>query len=403
MEQALIAKQLFERIFNIPILMTKDKKSALADFEQCHCFHPQFQKQNTQVYLQNFISEMEPNGIYEIWEPLETIITLFCVGEYLVIIGPYLEKETNLQEMESILSGMGISSSYLSEYRFYRTRYCIVDTEYIFHISLILVEMLDGNIADYFISKAKRSQGQLNFPKTMYVNQDSVKNIDTRYAFERQFIQKLKTGNVEETLTAYRNLSSTPSPLYLSKDGNTPQTAGSTALRTTIRITAAEAGVPPVVIDSISQQYAQKMYSPINRQRKKKENYLEQMIRDVCEEIKKSQQNHFSFIVQKTIAYIQINLGSALNVQIIAKHMHVSAGHLSKQFKADTGTTIINYITDMRTQKAAELLATTSHTVQDISNYVGYSDNNYFVKVFKSRYHMTPTEYRKQFQNRPFY
>lgn len=48
-----------------------------------------------------------------------------------------------------------------------------------------------------------------------------------------------------------------------------------------------------------------------------------------------------------------------------------------------------------RTKKAAGLLSTTKHSIQDISTYVGYLDNNYFVKVFKSQYDMTPSDYRK--------
>jgi transcriptional regulator araC family len=46
-------------------------------------------------------------------------------------------------------------------------------------------------------------------------------------------------------------------------------------------------------------------------------------------------------------------------------------------------------------RKAALLLKETALQVQEISNYVGYPDNNYFIKVFKKMYNMTPSEYRK--------
>ena len=40
------------------------------------------------------------------------------------------------------------------------------------------------------------------------------------------------------------------------------------------------------------------------------------------------------------------------------------------------------------------MLRDSSYPISEISSYVGYIDNNYFVKVFKKQYGMTPTEYR---------
>ena len=57
--------------------------------------------------------------------------------------------------------------------------------------------------------------------------------------------------------------------------------------------------------------------------------------------------------------------------------------------------TMTQYIASMRCKKAANLLKKTNLPIQEISSYVGYSDNNYFVKVFKKNYDMTPTEFRK--------
>ena len=41
------------------------------------------------------------------------------------------------------------------------------------------------------------------------------------------------------------------------------------------------------------------------------------------------------------------------------------------------------------------MLKETALQIQEISAYVGYPDNNYFIKVFKKIYNMTPSEYRK--------
>ena len=80
----------------------------------------------------------------------------------------------------------------------------------------------------------------------------------------------------------------------------------------------------------------------------------------------------------------------------IKEHLgnHVSEEHLSRLFKKEMGITLTAYIADLRTKKAAELLKTSMLSVAEIAMYVGYPDSNYFVKVFKKRYGMTPSAYR---------
>lgn len=86
-----------------------------------------------------------------------------------------------------------------------------------------------------------------------------------------------------------------------------------------------------------------------------------------------------------------------LRLNTIADAVNVSSGYLSHLFKEETGLAVTAYIAKKRCEQAAELLITTELPVQDISAYVGYLDNNYFVKVFRSQYHMTPSQYRTEF------
>ena len=52
------------------------------------------------------------------------------------------------------------------------------------------------------------------------------------------------------------------------------------------------------------------------------------------------------------------------------------------------------FIAELRCRQAAEMLRETNLPIQEISSYVGYTDNNYFVKVFKKVMGNTPSEYR---------
>ena len=73
----------------------------------------------------------------------------------------------------------------------------------------------------------------------------------------------------------------------------------------------------------------------------------------------------------------------------------MSISNFCKQFKKETGITVNEYITNQRCKKASEFLSETTYSIQEIGSYVGYDDNNYFVKVFKKVYNTTPSQYRK--------
>ena len=351
----------------------------------------------TAAYLQEFTQEMDQNTIYEIHDPLETVIIMFFQGNSLIIIGPYAEAEWNTRESEKRFASLGIPMSYLTAYELYQCQYSILDSEFARRTVLALIEIGGSCISDYSYHKIKRAfEGNVtNMPVSEkytyeYVNQ--------RYAVESDFMRALQTGDTLKATAALKKLTSMQQGLGYTKEVMWNETIGLSCLRTIIRIAATQSGLPPIIIDAISQNYAQKLYSTRNFSDKNlKEELNFGMVNELCNEIEKFRKQKYSSIVRKAIYYIQLNLGHTLSVHSIAVELHSSTDHLSKQFKSETGITITNYIVKERTKKAAELLSSTRLNIQDISSYVGYMDNNYFVKVFKSQYGMTPTDYRKKY------
>ena len=101
-------------------------------------------------------------------------------------------------------------------------------------------------------------------------------------------------------------------------------------------------------------------------------------------------------LIRNLVIYIDSNYSKNISLSAIAQESHVSKEHISRLFKNETGVTITEYIATTRCHKAAELLQTTGLSVSEISELVGYSDNNYFVKVFKKYIKMTPSQYKRQ-------
>ena len=88
--------------------------------------------------------------------------------------------------------------------------------------------------------------------------------------------------------------------------------------------------------------------------------------------------------------------GQELSVKFIADKMFYTSAYICMIFKNETGMTVNDYTNLYRLEKAKELLIDARLKLYDISSAVGYSDQNYFSKVFKKYEGITPIEYRKK-------
>ena len=71
---------------------------------------------------------------------------------------------------------------------------------------------------------------------------------------------------------------------------------------------------------------------------------------------------------------------------------------LKRRFKTATGTTLINYLQNLRIEEAKRLLESGQMPVDEISAQVSYEDPSFFRRLFKRRTGLTPSQYRRMFQ-----
>lgn len=106
-------------------------------------------------------------------------------------------------------------------------------------------------------------------------------------------------------------------------------------------------------------------------------------------------------LVEAVKKYVDLHYSQPINNATLAEEMGYSSNYLGQIFRSVTGTSIGEYIRDVRLQRAKHLLAHTFHRVADISDMVGFSNNQYFGTVFKKEVGVTPGEYREMHGGKP--
>ena len=99
--------------------------------------------------------------------------------------------------------------------------------------------------------------------------------------------------------------------------------------------------------------------------------------------------------LQLMMQYIHQNYQCNLSLDNIADYAGLSKSTILNLFQKYLHTTPINYLINYRLNEAAILLSKTEKKIITISNETGFNNVDYFCRLFKKHYHMTPTEYRK--------
>lgn len=99
--------------------------------------------------------------------------------------------------------------------------------------------------------------------------------------------------------------------------------------------------------------------------------------------------------VKQVQDYIEENLNKDVSLQAIAEHVFLNPSYLSSVYKLQTGEGLSEYIYRLRMEKAAYYLHNSSDKIYEISARLGFQNTNYFIKIFKKFYELTPQEYRE--------
>jgi two-component system, response regulator YesN len=108
-------------------------------------------------------------------------------------------------------------------------------------------------------------------------------------------------------------------------------------------------------------------------------------------------QNQYRVMIHQARKYIERHYANPdLSLNDVAAQVNLSPSHFSVVFSHETGETFTEYLTNIRIEKAKELLRTTPLKSFEISFQIGYNDPHYFSYVFKKHTSLSPRKFRLQ-------
>lgn len=128
--------------------------------------------------------------------------------------------------------------------------------------------------------------------------------------------------------------------------------------------------------------------------------WFHRLIDAYCERMAKWRAEAYRNEIQLLLDYVVAHYTEEITMKSAARMVNMSEGYLGQLFKKQTGKSLSEYVTELRIEKAAELLRTTDLPAYAIAEQVGYDNFNYFGRLFKKVTGVNPTVYRDPFHKK---
>lgn len=123
-------------------------------------------------------------------------------------------------------------------------------------------------------------------------------------------------------------------------------------------------------------------------------NWMHHICSLVVDNVNKINITKSEFNTKKVIEYITANYDKDISLSDVSKNSNLSSGYLSKIFKDYIGKNFTQYLSELRIEKAKELLKETKLTVKEIGFRVGFNNIQTFMRTFKKYEGITPGQFR---------
>lgn len=116
----------------------------------------------------------------------------------------------------------------------------------------------------------------------------------------------------------------------------------------------------------------------------------------VCQGMATTKEKESESVVAKARNYIDENYNKDISLDEVSRMVDISPYYFSKLFKQEQGEGFVEYLTRIRMTNARQLLKNQKYSIKEICSMCGYSDPNYFSRIFKRYEGVTPSEFRER-------
>lgn len=317
--------------------------------------------------------------------------------EQVAIIGPYFTDYDN-ENIHSLLFESDIAPTWRSVLQnFYAKTACLPNNDSLNAILFSFADFIWGENnykVNYYENGIVDATFTLATPPDAQKQLDILSNIDLIegfYANENALMHAISYGQTVRAKNILGNI-----PLFNFRQQTEPLQnlkIFTIILNTLFRKAAEQGGVHPVYVDQLSNAIFQKI-TDFTRS----DNILDlwnDMIQKYCSLVNNHTTREFSLPIQKVIIRINMDVSADLSLKTLAEYLNVNASYLSNLFRKETGDTLTNYVNKKRMDYATYLLTNTALPISSVAQHCGILDDNYFTKLFKKHYQVTPTQFRE--------
>lgn len=386
---------LLNNLLHVQVHCAEEDDAVFTQFEQKYCYNRVLQPFFSAEALNRLTADAQEHTFYGLQDVLGVCLILFWFEGRRFLVGPFVRSEFSESKVQTVLLRHHIPASFAESIRVYYSAFPVVSSSHMCNTIHGCICALSGHKEEFVYCRLRADASEpAQQPELREASLD-YNVLHQRYDLENRFLRMIENGDVENVLIAQRAMTMAGfgqtryvNAVYLDSG------VGLAMLRAMSRKAAERGGASLVEIHEITQRAVQRMYAA--RGWREQSHYSDQMIIELTEAVRKNRQNlnGYSQPIRRVIEHIHLNYSQKLTLDELARIVHLSPSYLSRSFKEETHVTVSQYIEHLRCEKAAEMLRIGDTAVQEICSYVGYLDNNYFTKVFKKQFNMTPTDYR---------
>lgn len=317
-------------------------------------------------------------------------------SDKIFVVGPYITTD----EKDSILAFMNhpaVAAPWIPILKNYYFQICsFANKETLNALILTLAECIwgTGNFeTKYYQNGLPETVTTIATPPDPQRRLDLFSNIElieTLYSSENELANAISHGQIAKARAIFSNLPLSGFKYEMEPLRNLKNF--SIIYNTIFRKAAEQGGVHPLYIDQLSTTFMTRIEDMT-----RSDNVFElwtEMLQRYCSLVNNHNTRSYSLPIQRVITRINFDITADLSLKTTAEYLNVNASYLSNLFKKETGYTLTNYVNRKRMEHAAFLLSTTALSVSSIAQQCGILDDNYFTKLFKRQYQLTPSQYR---------